>query len=147
MNSILLVLNNRRSRSRVLYALAFLGAIGLGLASRRFPSPLSALLGKYPGDAIWAMMIFFAGGALRPKATTLQVATGAMLFCVFIEFFKLYPAPWMVAIRNSPIGHLIFGHVFSWENLVAYAIGVVLALLVEVFCFPKAPRRHPNSDL
>jgi hypothetical protein len=147
MNSILLALKTRRSRSRWLYALAFVGAILLGLASRRFPSPLSAALGKYPGDAIWAMMIFFAGGALRPRATTLQVAAGAMLFCVLIEFFKLYQAPWMVAIRDSTIGHLIFGHVFSLENLVAYAIGVLLALLVEVCCFPKAARRSPNSDL
>jgi Protein of unknown function (DUF2809) len=147
MNSLLLSLNTRRRRSRLLYALAFVGCILLGLASRKFPSPLLAALGKYPGDAIWAMMIFFGGGALRPRATTLQLAAGAMLFCVFIEFFKLYQAPWMVAIRYSTIGHLIFGHVFSVENLVAYAIGVLIALLVEVFCLSKANRRRPDADL
>ncbi len=107
-------------------------AILLGLASRRYPNPISDLFGKYPGDALWAAMMFFALGALRPRAGTLSIAALTLATCFVVEAMKLYQAPWIVAIRHTTLGHLVFGHVFSVRNLLAYTVGIAVVLGVDV---------------
>jgi hypothetical protein len=104
----------------------------LGLASRHYPTSISELFGKYPGDALWAAMVFFGLGCLRPRASTIGVALLALAICFGVEAMKLYQAPWIVAIRHTTLGHLVFGHVFSVQNLLAYVIGIAIALSVEV---------------
>ena len=121
-----------RNRNRAVYALAVVVVILLGLASRRYHGAIPELFGKYPGDALWAVMVFFGWGVLRPRASTLSVALLAFTTCFLVEVMKLYQAPWIVGIRHTTLGHLVFGHVFSVENLVAYAVGVVAAVGVEV---------------
>ena len=125
-------LTAKRSRSRTGYVLAFVVSILLGLASRRYPAAIPEFFGKYPGDALWAAMVFFGLSALRPRGSALSVALLALATCFVVEAMKLYQAPWIVGIRHTTLGHLVFGHVFSIQNLVAYAVGVVAALGVEV---------------
>jgi len=99
---------------------------------------MPAVLGKYPGDALWALMAFFGWGALLPRVPTLRIAQLALLTSCLIEFFKLYQAPWIVTIRHSTLGHLVFGHAFSWQNLVAYTVGVMAGMVIEYFvCLGK----------
>ncbi|MBB3225919.1 hypothetical protein FHW69_000509 [Luteibacter sp. Sphag1AF] len=122
----------RHPRHRLVCAAAVLLTIAAGLASRRFPDALPAVLGKYPGDALWALMVYFGYGMLFPCASALRIAGLAMATSVAIECLKLWQEPWMVAVRHSTLGHLVFGHAFSWQNLLAYAIGVGMGLLIEV---------------
>lgn len=121
----------RRARVRIAYVLAFAVCILLGLASRRYAGPHGELFGKYPGDALWAAMVFFGLGALRTRASTVNNAILALAICLAIELLKRYQAPWIVEIRHTTLGHLVFGHVFSFQNLVAYAVGVIVALGIE----------------
>jgi hypothetical protein len=121
-----------RHRSRAGYGLAFVATIAAGLASRSLPAELQPVVGKYPGDALWALMVFFGLGALLPRVSTLKLASAALAFSVLIECMKLYQAPWAVALRHTTLGHLVFGHVFSWNNLVAYAVGVAMGLGLEL---------------
>ena len=125
-----------RHRKRTWYLLAFVVTIALGLASRRFPHILPVALGKYPGDALWALMVFFGMGAIFNKATSLQLGCGALAFSFGIEALKLWQTPWLVGLRHTTLGHLVFGHVFSWQNLVAYTVGVLAGLLVEALVVP-----------
>lgn len=125
------VLSIGRARSRWVYAAAFAGTIAVGLASRRVPRTLPSLVSKYPGDALWALMVFFGLGALFRTAATLHLAAGALGLAVTVELLKLYQAPWIVAVRHTTLGHLVFGHVFSWENLAAYAVGVTVGALID----------------
>ena len=53
-------------RGRRPLALACVAAIALGLASRALPVFPTAL-GKYPGDALWALMVLFGLAFLRPE--------------------------------------------------------------------------------
>ena len=128
-------------RQRAVYLLAFLTTILLGLAFIRGPNPLSALFGKYPGDVLWAIMVFFGCGFLRPQASTIRVAGLALAFSLGIECLKLYQAPWMVDIRHSRLGYLVFGHSFSFENIAAYALGIVLAAAIEIAYFAARQAR------
>ena len=119
------------SRRRLVALAATLAAIALGLASRRWPDALPAAFGKYPGDALWALMVFFAWRALRPRACTRDVALLAAATSAVVECAKLWQAPWLVAFRYTTIGHLLLGHVFSWRNLVAYALGVLAGVALD----------------
>ena len=126
-----------RFRTRTWYLLAFAATIATGVASRRFSDVLPAFVGKYPGDALWALMVFFGMGAIFKKTSSLHLSLGALGFCFGIEALKVCQAPWLASIRQTTWGHLVFGHVFSWQNLVAYTVGVLAGLAAEVFVVPK----------
>ena len=119
------------NRRRLVALLAMLVTLALGLASRRWPSALPAALGKYPGDALWALMVLFGWRALRPRARTREVALLALATSVAVEVAKLWQAPWLVQFRHTTIGHLLLGHVFSWQNLVAYLVGVLAGVALD----------------
>jgi len=114
-------------RNRRLYLLATLAVIPLGLISRHYQI-FSDFLGKYPGDALWTLMVFFGWGALLTISSTLRVAQLAVGTSFAVELFKLYQAPWIVSVRHSTLGHLVFGHTFSWQNLLAYALGAATGI-------------------
>lgn len=119
------------TRHRLAALAAMAATIALGLASRHWPSALPAFLGKYPGDALWALMVFFGWRALRPRARARDVAWPAMGTCVIVECAKLWHVPWLVEFRGTTLGHLLLGHVFSWQNLVAYAVGVLAGTALD----------------
>src|SRR5258708_6988341 len=115
-----------RFRRRTWYLLAFVLTIFAGLASRHFSQFLPAFVGKYPGDVLWALMVFFGLGAIFRTASSALLSIGALGFAFGIEVLKLCHAPWLANVRHTTLGHLVFGSVFSWQNLVAYAIGVIV---------------------
>ena len=118
-------------RRRLLQVGATVAVIALGLASRAFPQFVPAALGKYPGDALWAMMIVFALGAIATRMRTWQLALWSLLICFGVEFSQLLQAPWLVALRAHPLGHLVLGSHFGWVDLIAYTAGVAIAALVD----------------
>jgi hypothetical protein len=130
------VLLQPRLRSRSCYLLAVLATIVAGLASRRFPCRLPSFLGKYPGDALWALVVFFGWGVIFRKAPTLRIAVLAFATSCAIEALKFCQSPWLVNVRHTTIGHLIFGQAFGWPNLIAYAIGVACGLIIETIIKP-----------
>lgn len=127
------------TRHRKLHVIAVVATIALGLASRRYPFLFPSFLGKYPGDALWSLTVFFALGAVFLQAPGVKLAMTALCLSSGVEFLKLCQAPWLVSIRQTTVGHLIFGQVFSWPNLVAYPVGIGCGLLVEL-CTPVGPR-------
>ncbi len=118
-------------RRRLLQVGATVAVIALGLGSRAYPQYLPAALGKYPGDALWAMMIVFALGAIATRMRTWQLALWSLLICFGVEFSQLLQAPWLVALRAHPLGHLVLGSHFGWVDLIAYTAGVAVAALVD----------------
>ena len=121
-----------RSRNRTWYLLAVVLTIVAGLASRRFPQVLPTFLGKYPGDVLWSLMVFFGLGTIFRTTSSVLLALGTLGFAFGIEVLKLCNAPWLASIRQTKPGHLVFGSVFSWQNLVAYFIGVIVGLVIEI---------------
>lgn len=119
------------NRSRFRYALAVLVVIGAGLGSRSFPGLLPEFMGKYPGDACWALMIFLGWGVVFPGISTAMLAAYAMATCGLVELSQLYRAPWIDGIRSTTLGHLVLGSGFAWGDLVAYGIGVGVGGLGE----------------
>ncbi len=113
-------------RHKFWYAVAIFAVIIIGLGSRRFPQ-----LGKYPGDALWTIVVFLLLGFVLPRVNTLKITALAIVISYAVEFGQLYRAPWLVAFRSTTIGHLLLGSAFNWGDLVAYTIGALIALVVE----------------
>ncbi len=120
---------NSIRRNRIIYTLAIIIVIMLGLASRRYPLP--SLITTYAGDILWALMIFFIVGFLFPTFSTIKIAIIALSFSFCIELSQLYHEPWIDAIRQYRLVALIIGHGFLWSDLVCYTIGVILGASIE----------------
>jgi Protein of unknown function (DUF2809) len=105
--------------------------IPLGLGSRRYAHALPGFVAAYAGDTLWALAAFLGFGLVLPRASTLRVALLAMSFSVAIELSQLYHAPWIDSIRHTTLGGLILGFDFVWSDLVCYAVGVGLGVLIE----------------
>jgi hypothetical protein len=120
-----------RCRSRPVYALLIVAVIAAGLASRKFPALLPAALGKFPGDALWALMVMLLYGLARPGWPVRRVAAAALATAFAIEFSQLYQADWINAIRHTTPGHLVLGSTFHAPDLLAYAVGVAVGAALE----------------
>lgn len=120
------------SRSRLLLFLGCIAVIVLGMASRKFPFLFPAVLGKYPGDALWALMVFIGLAFIRPRASTARLSILAFAVSCADEFSQLYQASWINAIRHTTIGHLVLGSTFSWIDMGAYAVGVLIGAILDI---------------
>ncbi len=107
-----------------------------GFLSRRLLGHY-AFIRLYVGDALWAMMVFFGLAFIFRKWPAWQVAAAALGFSVCIELSQLYHAPWIDRIRQMPLGGLVLGFTFVWSDLVCYAVGVGLGVMVEILILRK----------
>lgn len=132
-----------RLRIRLLMMIGL--TVAAGIASRRFPQYLPTAFGKYPGDVLWAMAVYWLMAFLAPKAPVSSVALRASVFSAAIEFSQLYRADWIRQIRGTTFGHFVLGSTFSARDLAAYAVGILLCLIVDKAC-PKL-LRGPSRDI
>ena len=105
--------------------------MALGLASRRYGTSLPPFLSEYAGDTLWAFLVFLGISALRPDARLWYRGAMALGFAFLVELSQLYHAPWIDAIRSTKIGGLILGFGFLWTDLVCYAVGVGIGILLD----------------
>jgi len=130
-------------RSRAWICGTFVVVVLLGLASRRFPSPISEVFGKYPGDSLWALMVYLGWAFCIPRASTKKIAALAFTTSCLVEFSQLYQAPWINVIRATKPGHLVLGSTFSWPDIAAYAVGVLIGAAIYS-CIQTALEKNPR---
>ena len=104
-----------------------------GLTLRAFGRSLGlpAFIVKYGGSLLWATMVFLLVAILMRRLRPWQSAAAAMVIAVAVELFRLYHASWLDAFRLTLPGALLLGRIFSAWNIVAYAIGILLGLLLD----------------
>lgn len=128
-------LGKRAHRARFV-ALA-VGTIAVGLAVHLKGGALGADVRDVLGDALWAMMIAWWVGALVPDVRRATRGAVAYVICVCVEVSQRYHTPALDALRGTRLGHLVLGSGFDWRDLVAYAVGVAAAMLLEQTVIPK----------
>ena len=119
-------------RRRLAYAMGTACIIAAGLLSRTLPSSIPAVFGKYPGDIFWASMIYTILGMVIPNASAGKLSALSLSICFSVEFLKLTPSETLKSFRYTTVGHLLLGHAFNWQNLIAYSIGVACAGATEM---------------
>ena len=120
-------MNKRRTRCLILV----LTTVLCGLVWRLAPLHLPQFWFKYGGSALYAVMIYWMVAAAAPRARTVVVGLVAMFIVTAIECIKLVHAPAFDAFRLTLAGKLIFGRYFSVYDLVAYAVGIVVAVISD----------------
>ena len=128
-----------RHRNRLIYAALVLAVIAAGLASRRYPFLLPTQLGKYPGDALWALMVMLLYGFAKPRWPVAGTAIAALATSFAVEFSQLYQADWLNAVRHTTLGHLMLGSSFHAPDLVAYTVGIAVGVVAELLLRRPAP--------
>jgi hypothetical protein len=133
----------RMMARRRLYSIAAIFAtVALGLASRKYPWLFSSALGKYPGDALWAQMVYWSAGLVFPSASIPRVTAYALAVSYADELSQLYQANWINQIRATSMGHLALGSSFSWLDILSYTVGIGICAAIEAILF----RTFSKSD-
>lgn len=118
-------------KKRRLYFFMVVLTIGLGLASRKFIFVFPDSIAPYIGDTLWAMMVYFGFQFLPPNGTLIKSLLLAFIFSYLIEFSQLYQADWINQIRASTLGGLVLGYGFLIQDLVSYAIGILIGFCLD----------------
>lgn len=93
--------------------------------------PLGATARDVTGDVLWATMLSWWVGAIVPRAGLVARSLASYGVCVLVEVSQLWHAPILDAARETRLGHLVLGSGFDARDLLAYALGVAVALLLE----------------
>ena len=108
----------------------FLVTVMAGLAVRMAPLGLPAVVVKYGGSMLWAVMIYWIVSTALSRWRLPVVGLIAGAIATAVEFFKLYHSPGMDAFRRTLPGMILLGRFFSVRDIVAYwvAIGAAAGL-------------------
>src|SRR5882724_1907121 len=125
----------RRKSGLIIRACLCLSIILVGLALRRygFGLGLPAVVVKYGGSVLWAMMVFFLVAIVGSKLPRWRIATITAVIATCAELFRLVHPPWLDEFRLTLAGALLLGRIFSLWDLLAYGVGVILGMLLDRF--------------
>jgi Protein of unknown function (DUF2809) len=94
---------------------------------------LPAAIVKYGGSMLWGAMVFFLVAIAASNRSHRSVALIAASIAVCVELFRLVHAHWLDAFRLTLPGALLLGRIFSPWDMLAYGVGIVLAMLLDRF--------------
>ena len=120
-------------KHRIIYFILIILISLLGIGSRYFAEILPDFIANYAGDTFWAMAVYFFLRFIIQKKSKITSSIIAYVFSVFIELSQFYHAPWLDEIRKTIIGGLILGFGFMWSDLICYAVGIIIGLLIDSF--------------
>ena len=86
---------------------------------------------KYWGVTLWATMIYFWLRAALPAVSVWRLALVAVAGCWLVEFAQLTWVPAYLSSRHLLL-RFIFGATFYPPDLAAYAVGVLLGLILTI---------------
>jgi hypothetical protein len=132
-----------RLRPRLLWVFCIAGIIATGILSRVVHTGF-AVIDKYLGDALYAMMVY---ASFRLLAGAAASAVRAMVVMTAIELFQLTMIPsHLLASQHLTIRIFaqLLGVAFSFLDLLAYGVGIGGIYLVDS-CQPKRGR-SPDWD-
>ncbi len=78
-------------------------------------------------------MIFFTVRMVYTHSKATKVILISLLICYGIEFFQLYEADWIIALRKTLFGKYVLGQGFLWSDIIAYTCGITFVFIIEKF--------------
>ncbi len=108
--------------------------VTVGVVSRGLPLGFS-LWDKYLGDVLYASLFYFAFSLLWSRNSIAFKATLTCVYVAAIEFFQLTGIPAQLNQSDNLLvklfAYFVLGSGFSGWDLLAYGIGILLAVLVD----------------
>jgi hypothetical protein len=117
---------------RVIYLVAAMATLVVGLGSRILREELPTFLAEYAGDTLWALMLFLLVSTPLADRSILARAAISLALAFLVELSQLYHAPWIDSIRQTTLGGLVLGFGFLWTDLICYSVGILIGSLIEL---------------
>jgi hypothetical protein len=76
-------------------------------------------------------MVFFLVAMAAPTRSPSAIALISATVAICVELFRLVHTPWLDDFRLTTLGALLIGRVFSPWNMLAYGVGIVLAMWLD----------------
>ena len=116
-------------------------AAGFGLASRTPAMSSWPVIGPYGGDVAWTLAACGGFRLLLPRQGSMTIAGLGLIASFGVELSQLISMRWLDDLRATRSGALLLGRGFLWSDLVAYAIGAVLAMVIDLLVTRRFRRR------
>lgn len=126
------------TRRRIVCGLLVLVTVVCGLVWRMAPLGLPAVLVKYGGSALWAVMVYWLVAFLLPRRAPQFLGWIAAVVAAGVECFKLYHSPGMDAFRLTLAGKLLLGRVFSLRDIAVYWLAIFGGACLDAFVVARA---------
>lgn len=117
-----------RLRRAGLHLAAALAVMVCGLVWRLVPMGLPGFFLNYGGGVLWGAMVLLIVGAVTDDPRWWIAPLVAAAIALAAELFRLYHAPALDAFRTTLAGALLLGRIFNPWNIVAYWLGIALAV-------------------
>lgn len=84
----------------------------------------------YVGDVLVVILIycFVKSFADLPYG---QTAVGVLLFAFFIEWLQSIHFVSRIGLGDVKLANILIGNSFAWLDILAYAVGIIIVLLIE----------------
>lgn len=122
---------NRYRNKRIVYVIAIVITVLLGLASRKYSHLLLLFVAQNSGDILWAMMVYFGFRFLLVSKSLYTAVFFSLAFSFGIECSQLYQENWINQIRGTSLGALILGKGFLFVDLIRYTAGIMIAVVLD----------------
>ena len=108
-----------------------LGTLAAGLTIRFAPLGMPAVVVKYGGSMLWALMIYWIVSTLLPACRVYTSALVTAGLVTLVELLKLHHSPALDAFRLTLPGILLLGRIFSLRDIGAYWLAILIGMLID----------------
>lgn len=84
----------------------------------------------YVGDVLVVILIYATVRAFF-RVAVIPAAIGVLLFAFMVEVLQYFNIVEVLGLGDSAIARTIIGTAFTWEDLIAYTVGVLILLALE----------------
>jgi len=85
----------------------------------------------YVGDVLVVILIYyFVKAFVHIGVWPLAIAT--LLFSYLIETLQYFQFVKLIGLGDNKFANIIIGNSFAWEDIIAYTIGIVIVLMIEL---------------
>jgi hypothetical protein len=124
---------------RLTLAASLAAVILVGILSRTLQTGF-VLIDKYLGDALYTIMFYLLLSLVWLRGSAMLKAGIVMVFMIVLELFQLTLIPYHLSASSNiflRIAAILLGTRFSWWDLLAYLVGVILIVSIDSLVFSK----------
>lgn len=85
----------------------------------------------YFGDVLVVMLIYTFVLSFFNIQNRLKLLVIIFIFSVFIEVLQYFKTADLLGFKEGSIPHIVLGNSFSWFDIMCYAIGCILIMLIN----------------
>jgi hypothetical protein len=86
----------------------------------------------YVGDVLVVILIYCSVKSFADLPYG-QTAVGVLLFAFFIEWLQSIHFVSRIGLGDVKLANILIGNSFAWLDILAYAVGIIIVLLIEQY--------------